>query len=60
MTSTTLACSYDEACDHAEAQYEATNGLVAGGTYMVRFSDGAVAEVELRISSKSGIARPVQ
>jgi hypothetical protein len=59
MTSTTIpTTSYGEACDHAEAQYLATNGLVAGGGYMVRFDDGTVAEVELRIVD--GIARPLR
>ena len=53
------ATTYSEACDHAEAQYQATNGLVCGGGYMVRFDDGTVAEVELRIN-ESGIARPAR
>ena len=57
--STIPSTTYGEACAHAQAQYEATNGLVRGGTYMVRFDDELVAEVELRIN-ESGIARPVR
>lgn len=67
--STIPATTYDEACDHAEAQYTATGGLVAGGDYMVRFDDGEVRLVELRIVATecritpegrilTGIARP--
>lgn len=52
------ATTYHEACDHAEVQAKATNGLVRGGTYMVRFPNGDVGEVELRVG-ESGIARPV-
>lgn len=60
MSTTTIpTTTYGEACDHAEAQAKATNGLVRGGTYMVRFDDDTVAEVELRVG-ESGIARPVR
>lgn len=60
MTSSTIpTTSYGEACAHAEAQHRATNGLVAGGAYMVRFDDDTVAEVELRIG-ESGVARPAR
>ena len=51
--------TYEEACAHAQAQHEATNGFIAGGTYMVRFDSGIVAEVDLRVGA-SGIARPVR
>ena len=49
--------SYTEACKHAEANHKATGGLVAGGDYLVKFDDGSVRLVELRIGA-SGIARP--
>ena len=58
MTSTIQACTYNEACDHVAAQFEATNGFIAGGTFMVRFDDGNVAEIDLRMQD-SGIVRPV-
>lgn len=59
MSTTTIpTTTYGEACAHVEAQHKATNGLVAGGTYMVRFDSGDIAEVELRVG-ESGIARPV-
>jgi hypothetical protein len=57
MTST--ACTYNEACAHVSAQFEATNGFIAGGTFMVRFDDGNVAEIDLRMGD-SGIVRPVR
>ena len=51
--------TYIEACEHAEANHQATNGLVTGGDYMIRFDNGTVAEVKLRIGP-SGIAHPVE
>lgn len=46
--------TYGEACDHVRQQYKATNGLVAGGTFLVRFESGFVAEVDLRVT-ESGV-----
>ena len=51
--------TYGEACDHAQAQHKATNGLVTGGTYMVQLDGETVVEVDLRVGA-SGIARPAR
>jgi len=51
------AISYDEACDHAEMNWRNTNGIVGGGTYYVRFENGDVQEIDLRI--RNGLARLV-
>jgi hypothetical protein len=58
MTSTTiLTTTMADACRHVEEMYASTDGLVVGGAYMIEFTDGTVAEVELRMSGS--IARPV-
>jgi hypothetical protein len=59
VTMTSTACTYNEACAHVAAQFEATNGFIAGGSFMVRFDDGNVAEIALRMG-ESGIVRPVR
>jgi len=48
MDITTLP-TYTEAKAHALANYEATRGLVIGGTYIIRGADGTAAKVEFRI-----------
>lgn len=58
MDTALVSTTYEEACANAERNFKATNGMVVGGTYMVRFPSGIVREVELRISP-SGIARPI-
>jgi hypothetical protein len=55
MTSIT----FNEACDHVAMNFEATKGLIAGGTYMVRLEDGNIAEIDFRMGD-SGIVRPVR
>jgi UDP-N-acetylenolpyruvoylglucosamine reductase len=50
--------SYVEACEHATENWRRTNGMVIGGGYNVRFDDGSVRLVDIRIS-KNGIARLV-
>jgi hypothetical protein len=57
MDFTLVSITYEEACANAERNFKATNGMVVGGTYMVRFPSGIVREVELRISA-TGMARP--
>ena len=50
---------FAEACEHAQLNYRNTNGLVAGGDYMVKFSDGTVREVQLRVNPVNGLVRPI-
>lgn len=54
----TASISYEEACEHATANWQRTNGMVIGGGYNVRFSDGSVRLVDIRIN-EHGIARSV-
>ena len=52
--------TYSEACAHAEANYNQTNGLVTGGGYHVDFGgDMGVRLAHIRVS-ENGIARLVQ
>ena len=55
----TFTTTYNEACAHVEAQYVATNGFIAGGSYMVKFDSGFIAEVDLRMT-ESGMVRPAR
>ena len=55
----TTTITYAEACDHAEANYNQTNGLVTGGGYHVDFGgDMGVRLAHIRVTD-SGVARLV-
>lgn len=54
----TTTISFEDACDHVAANFEATNGFVSAGTYMVELSDGLIKEITFQMG-ESGIVRPV-
>jgi hypothetical protein len=51
--------TYAEACSHAEANWAATDGMVAGGGYYVDFEDVGVRLAHIRVTD-SGVARLVR
>jgi len=55
---TEYAITYKEACRRAEDAYRRTNGVVVRGEYLIRFENGSVLEVGLRVND-NGVARPV-
>lgn len=63
MLATPDATTYAEACEWVERQHAATGGLVTGGSFMIRFDSGYVAEVALAIVEVAPgvtMARPVR
>lgn len=51
--------TYAEACEHAEANWSATDGMVAGGGYYVAFEGVGVRLAHIRVSD-GGVAHLVR